>query len=68
MTTPEYPDPAWFDLPEDERVMRISTDEAKQLEAALDEEPRVIPELAAAIRKVREQFPEFEEARTPDSP
>jgi hypothetical protein len=58
MPTPEYPDPAWFDLPESERVIRISAEEARQLDAALDEDPRVIPELAEAIRKVRAQFGE----------
>lgn len=39
-----------------DRVMRLTPAEMDQIEAALDEEPRVIPELAAAIRKVREQF------------
>jgi uncharacterized protein (DUF1778 family) len=41
-----------------DRVMRLSPAGMDQIEAALDEEPRVIPELAAAIRKVREQFEE----------
>ena len=50
-----------------DRVMRLSPAEMVQIEAALDEEPHVIPELAAAIRKVREQFPEFAAARTPVS-
>ncbi|GAA4842919.1 hypothetical protein GCM10023221_21240 [Luteimicrobium xylanilyticum] len=54
MPTPEYPDPVWFELPESERVIYLSPEEADQLEAVLDEEPRVIPELAAAIHKVRE--------------
>ncbi|WP_284292204.1 hypothetical protein [Luteimicrobium album] len=64
MPTPEYPNPAWFDLPESERVIYLSPEEADRLEAVLDEEPRVIPELAAAIRKVREQFPAFAVDRT----
>jgi len=59
MPTPEYPDLAWFDLPEAERVMYLSPTEAARLEAVLDEEPRVIPELAEALRKVREQFPDW---------
>ncbi len=47
-----------------DRVMRLTPAETDQIKAALDEEPRVIPELAAAIRKVREQFGN-QDARTP---
>lgn len=50
-----------------DRVMRLSPADMDQIEAALDEEPRVIPELAAAIRKVREQFGE-QGARPPAAP
>lgn len=39
-----------------DRVMRLSPAGMDQIEAALDAEPRVIPELAAAIRKSRAQF------------
>ena len=37
----------------DDSVMRLSRTEAARLEAGLDAEPRVIPELAALIREVR---------------
>lgn len=37
----------------DDSVMRLSRTEAARLEANLDAEPRVIPELAALIRKAR---------------
>ena len=47
-----------------DRVMRLSPAGMDQIEAALDEEPRVIPELAEAIRKVREQFGD-QATRTP---
>ncbi len=47
-----------------DRVMRLTPAEMDQIEAALDEEPRVIPELAEAIRKVREQFGD-QATRTP---
>lgn len=37
----------------DDRVMRLTATEAERLEAVLDAEPRVIPELAALIREVK---------------
>lgn len=39
----------------DDRVMRLTASEAERLEAVLDAEPRVIPELAALIREVKGQ-------------
>ncbi|WP_149203560.1 DUF1778 domain-containing protein [Actinotalea subterranea] len=36
-----------------ERVMRLTPTEAAQIDAALDAEPRVVPELAALIRAAR---------------
>lgn len=38
-----------------EHEMRLTAREAEQLEAVLDAEPRVIPELAALIREVNGQ-------------
>lgn len=39
----------------EERVLRLNPSEVAQLEAALDEEPQVLPELAALIRQVKTQ-------------
>lgn len=39
----------------EDRVLRLSPAGMEQIETALDEEPRVVPELAALIRSVRAQ-------------
>jgi len=41
---------------DDDTVMYLSPEGMTQIEAALDAEPRVIPELAEAFRRSQERF------------
>lgn len=39
----------------EDKVMRLTATESARLDEAMDREPRVIPELAALLREVKEQ-------------